>query len=499
MSSPPIAVIDIGSNSGRVIVVRLDAAAHLEIVADARTSLRLMPDIEHDGALSAEAEKRIAAALHDFVAVARSAGAERIIAVATAAVREASNGEALLRRMRRETGVEVRVIDGDEEARLAFVGAVHGLPVDHGMLVDVGGGSLELSAFHDRRSLRAWTLPLGALRVTEQFLADDPPTQDEIDELHAHVVRMLREAGVPRMSDGTAVGTGGTIRNLAKVHRASLSYPIPRLHGYVLTRRAVRELTSRVLTRTAARRAAIAGLSPDRADSICGGALVVQTVMEVLGTRQLVVSGQGLREGIAFGELSQTLPSPSTVRQASLAALSARFSTWDEPRARRRARLAAQLLDLLSPDAGAEIQEVTENASTILDAGRGVDYYHRWENAATIVVQADLHGFSHRSIALLSAVITRAGRGRATAASYAGLLSPTDWRDVEEAAVVLAMADEVERRLAPSASPVVSRRDKRGSIVLTLPLAYDWYSAELATRFRRVFRRNLVFESRSPD
>jgi exopolyphosphatase/guanosine-5'-triphosphate,3'-diphosphate pyrophosphatase len=498
MPSSSLAVIDIGSNSGRVIVVRLDAAAHLEIVADARTPLRLMPDVERAGALSAEAESRIVAALHDFVAVASSAGAERTVAVATAAVREASNGPEVLQRMRRQTGVDVRVVDGDEEARLAFVGAVHGLPVDDGMLVDVGGGSLELSAFRGRRLLRAWTLPLGALRVTSRFLDHDPPTPDEVEALHAHVVHVLRDAAVPRIDHGIAVGTGGTIRNLAKVHRAAQTYPIPRLHGYALSRRSVRDLAGRLLSRPASRRAGMPGLSADRADSICGGALVVQTVMEVLGAPQLLVSGQGLREGIAFEELSPTLPAPGAVRQASLAALSERFSTWDAQRARRRARLAAQLLDLLSPDAGAEMQEVLDNAASILDAGRSVDYYHRWEHAAQIVVEADLHGFSHRSIALLAAVISRAGRVRATPAAYASLLSADDWRDVEEAALVLAIADDLERRLSPSAPLQVSRRDRRGGIVLSVPLAYYWSPAELASRFRRVFRRTLTLEPAAP-
>lgn len=499
--SQPLAVIDIGSNSGRVIVVRLSSGGHLEILSDARSSLRLVRDLDGGGRLGGAAVDRTVTALQDFLAVARSAGARRVVAVATAAVREAGNGADFIARVEQATGLDVRVIDGDEEAHLAFTGAVHGLPVQGGLLVDVGGGSLEISHFRDRRSLRGWTLPLGALRVTDRFLGGDPPKSGEVARLRDHVVETLRAAEVPSLRDGEdAVGTGGTIRNLAKVHRAAQPYPIPRLHGYELTRRGVRDVAERVLGTPLRRRAAIGGLSADRADSIAGGALVVQTVMELIGAQSMVVSGQGLREGIAFEELGRALPSTGAVRQASLAALASRFSTWDVARARRRARMAATLLDVLCPDAGDEMQETLDHAATILDAGRSVDYYQRWEHAADIVLTADLRGFSHRSIALLAAVISRAGRDRASLRPYSALLDAADRRMVDRVALVLLLSDEVERRMPPAAAPVAElRQRKRSSIVLALPIPHDWQAAEMGARFHRVFGRALAVEPVARD
>ena len=150
MATQPLAVIDIGSNSGRIIVVRVTANGHLEILSEARSSLRLMSDIDASGSLSADAEERTLAALFDFMAVAAGSGARRIVALATAAVREASNCDSFVADLRRQTGLNIRVIDGDEEARLAFSGAVNGLPIEHGMLIDVGGGSFEVAHFRNR-------------------------------------------------------------------------------------------------------------------------------------------------------------------------------------------------------------------------------------------------------------------------------------------------------------------------------------------------------------
>jgi exopolyphosphatase/guanosine-5'-triphosphate,3'-diphosphate pyrophosphatase len=492
----PLAVIDIGSHSGRVIVVRLSSGGHLEILSDARTSLRLIRDLNGSGRLGSSAVDRTVSALHDFLAVADSAGARRVIAVATAAVREANNGLDFIARVEEATGLDIRVIDGDEEAHYAFTGAVHGLPVEKGLLVDVGGGSLEISHFSSRRALRGWTLPLGALRVTDRFLSTDPPKSSEISRLRDHVVQLLRAASLPPLrADEAVVGTGGTIRNIAKVHRASMAYPIPRLHGYELSRRGVREVVDRVVGTPLRRRAAISGLSADRADSIVGGVLVVQTIMEVVGAATMLVSGQGLREGIAFEELSPALPSTGAVRQASLTALASRFSTWNADRARRRARMAGQLLDLLCPDIGEEMQETLDHAATILDAGRSVDYYNRWEHAADIVLSADLRGFSHHSIALLAAVISRAGRDRANLRPYSALLDGTDPRLIDRAAVLLVLADEVERRMHPGdAAGAELRARRRGAVVLGLPIAHNWQPDGVGERFHRLFGRNLVVE-----
>src|SRR4029077_9732140 len=131
------------------------------------------------------------AALHDFIAIAAGSGAARTIALATAAVREAANGPQFVARLRQQTGLDIRIIDGDEEARLAFSGAVNGLPIEHGLLLDVGGGSLEGAHFRNRKPQQEWTLPLGSLRLTDRFLKADPAKPGEVTALVEHVATTL--------------------------------------------------------------------------------------------------------------------------------------------------------------------------------------------------------------------------------------------------------------------------------------------------------------------
>ena len=215
-----VAVIDVGSNSGRVVVYTRDEAGQLRLLAGARAPLRLVREVDCRHALGPEAAERLLEALRDFRAIARGAGARRIAAVATAAMRDAEDGPDLLRRVKRELGIALEIIDGRREALYGVVGALHGLPLRDGLLFDLGGGSLQRTRFRARRPGRAVSLPLGALRISQSFLQHDPPTPAELRRLRRHVRRLLEGAGLEPLREGQAlVGTGGTLRNLAEVDR----------------------------------------------------------------------------------------------------------------------------------------------------------------------------------------------------------------------------------------------------------------------------------------
>ena len=231
----PVAVIDIGSNSGRVMVYVREAGGHLHILAGSRASLRLVRELDRTGGIPAESLDRAFEALLDFRSIAHGSGVRRIVAAGTSALRDASNGPAFIRRVRRELGLTIRTLSGVEEARYGFLGAVGGLPVDHGALFDLGGGSLQVARFRGRVLLGAVSVPLGALRVSDAFLKSDPPSAREVRRLREHAREVLEEAGLRALSRGEElVGTGGTLRNLAKIDQRAAGYPIPRLHGYVL-------------------------------------------------------------------------------------------------------------------------------------------------------------------------------------------------------------------------------------------------------------------------
>jgi exopolyphosphatase/guanosine-5'-triphosphate,3'-diphosphate pyrophosphatase len=486
----PFAVVDVGSNSGRMIVFRLREDAHLDVLEDARAPLRLARALRDGNALGEDAIARTIEALHDFRAVADGAGARRMVAVATSAVRDAVDGQVLVDAAHR-IGIPLHVIDGQVEARLGFLGAVHDLAVTGGVTMDVGGGSIELTRFAGRQLERSWTLPFGSLRVSDRFLEHDPPTEKELGKLRAAVASGLAEAGIVELRKREdVVGIGGTVRNLAKIDLRRADEPLPLLHGYELTARRLAAIVEDLTDRTMKRRAQVPGLNPDRADTIVGGALVVQTVMEHLGARRLVVSSRGLREGLALDAFEREVPTPRWVRTISVATLAARFRTWDAPKALRRTAIALRLHETLEPDAPVAVREMLEHAAMLVDVGRAIDYYDRFEHAAAIVVAADLGGFPRGDLAAL-ATILRGGADDRREGPYAVLIDEHDRASVERAASVLALADDLNRRIPVEDLGTVACRWRRDGFEVVAPVPSGWRPRGVADRFARAFGATL--------
>ncbi len=490
----PFAVVDIGSNSGRMIVFRLREGEHLDVVEDARAPLRLARHLRDSDRLGPEAIDRTIEALRDFLAVARGAGAARMIAVATSAVREAADGHELVERAH-ALGVPLQTIDGDHEAMLGFFGAVHDLPVTSGFTFDVGGGSAEITAFRDRRLVRSWSVPMGSLRMSDRYLASDPPQLSELRALRKAVRATLADAGISELSGGgDLVGIGGTIRNLAKVDLKRTDYPLPLLHGYQLPAERLDTLIDDLADRTMKRRASMPGLNPDRADTIVGGAVVIASIARHVGAAHIVVSSRGLREGLALATAGGTVPSPMWVRTISVATLAARFATWAPAPAERRAQVADDLLEALDPDSPERVREMLGHAARLLDVGRAIDYYDRYEHAAMIVTAADLAGFSHADLGALTAILRQADDDTRLG-PYGRLVAPEDRDAVLRAATALTLADELNRRIPPEVPTPISCNWMRGGFEVVAPIPEGWRPRSVASRFQKVYGKPLLMVS----
>jgi exopolyphosphatase/guanosine-5'-triphosphate,3'-diphosphate pyrophosphatase len=486
----PFAVVDVGSNSARMIVFRLRPGEHLDVLEDARAPLRLGRELRDDDRLGPEAIERTLEALRDFRAIADGAGAERMIAVATSAVREATDGDRLLAEAR-EAGVPLEVIDGRTEATFGFLGAVHDLPVIHGVAMDLGGGSMELTGFRDRRFDRSWTLPLGSLRVSDRFLVSDPPEDRELKDLRKTVKASLDEAGVgPVEPGGDLVGIGGTVRNLAKMDLRRSDHPLRLLHGYELSAASVEDLVEDLASRTMKRRARLQGLNPDRADTIVGGAVVVLAVMDHLGVGRVLISSRGLREGLALGD-PDSVPTPREVRTISVATLASRFATWDPSAAARRVSLSSQLVEALELEAPPLVDEMLEHAASLLDIGKAIDHYERWDHAAMIVTAADLAGFTHKGLVALSAILRLAGEDTSLGPS-ARLIPPDERPALRKAAVALALAEELHRRIPAGERATLSCSRRRGRFEIRAPVPVRWRPRNISNRFRAAFGAKLA-------
>jgi exopolyphosphatase/guanosine-5'-triphosphate,3'-diphosphate pyrophosphatase len=496
MSLDRVAVIDIGSNSGRILVARIDEFGHLDVLETEGTPLRLVHELASSASLGDAVVERTVEALQGFNAIARGAGAQRTLAVATAAVREAINGETFVERLRVATGLDIQIISGETEARYGFLGGAYGTPTDDGILVDIGGGSIQLARYVNRCMVGSWSLPLGALRLSDRFLLSDPPTSAELRRLQDYVRRTLKDAKAPTLGSGEhLIGTGGTLRNLAKIDRVRRDSPIHRLHGYALGRRELSDIVQRLASQTAAQRLKTPGLNISRFDSILGGAACAQVILESVGAQALTVSGQGLREGIALTMLAEGLPPTHDVRRAAVDALAARFASWDRRLAEQRVLATATVLAALDPQLNGELREVLLYASRLLDIGRSVDFYNRHQHTTDIVLASDLSGFSHRAIASMAAIVRLADKDGASLKPFAPLLGNADQAVLTRAGAILNLGDAIARQSPPDADPTVVGVRERSGLVLSAPWLHPWPLQSAARRVQQVFAVQVRVES----
>ncbi len=291
-----VAAIDCGTNSIRLLVRDADRDLHREM-----RIVRLGQGVDRTGTLAPEAVERTRIALADYAATIARFDVDRVRMIATSATRDASNRRDFVAMVQSTLGVDPEVISGAEEAALSYAGAVDAVPDLHQpiLLVDLGGGSTELVMGPD--PLRAHSMDVGSVRMTERHLHDDPPTATQIEAVVHDVCGALDRAehDVPWREARDMVGVAGTITTVAAIALGLDEYRPERIHGTRLSAAQVAQVTDRLLSLDHAGRAAIAAIHPGRVDVIAAGALMLRTVLERSGATGLVVSEHDILDGVA--------------------------------------------------------------------------------------------------------------------------------------------------------------------------------------------------------
>ena len=296
-----VAGIDIGTLTCRLLVAVVSSEGAVDAIRSERKILRLGEGVDQTKRLKPDAMSRVIETIQAWKAIIESYGVERYTAVATSAVREAGNREEFLERVRSETGVEIEVIDGEEEARRTFLGIRSGLPEVRSVLgLDIGGGSTEFIASRQGQPLKTTSMDMGVVRLTERVLQSDPPRATESQQAES-VIRDLTQGARRELGDLTdlmLVGTAGTITSLAAVAQELPAYDPARIQNYVLELPVIRRIERDVFGKTQSQRVGMPGLEAGREGVIAAGVLILRCIMEELNAARCVVSEYGLREGV---------------------------------------------------------------------------------------------------------------------------------------------------------------------------------------------------------
>jgi len=466
-----VAVIDLGSNSFRLVVF-MAHEGWWKRTDEIYEPVRIGQGLAATGRLGEKPIERALATLDVFAHFCRAGGlgAEDIDAVATSAIRDAENADSFLASARERTGLPIRVLSREQEARYGYIAAVNSTTLSDGYVLDLGGGSMQLVHVDGRLAREFGSWPVGTVRMTERFLpANGPAKRRQIQELRDHVASELEQAAW--LSDAgrsesarRLVGIGGTVRNLAAAAQRAAGLPSFGVQGMVIERKALDELTQRLAALPAAERSSIPGIKPARADLILAGAVVVQGVLQAGGFDGLETTEAGLREGIFFerllaerwpaigagagGDSADCSPLFEDVRRTSVLNLAARYHP-DLTHTRHVAALALGMFDELARlgvhDGDPRERELLWAASMLHDIGMSVDYDDHHKHSRYLILNGGLPGFSPVEVAIVAQAARYHRKGMPEPGPLEPLFGPDDVAALDRCAVLLRLAEDLER------------------------------------------------------
>ncbi len=449
-----IAALDVGTNSIHLLIARVGADGQVEPLDRAKEMVRL-GDSAFKGVIAPDAFARATECIRRFRAQAERAGVDAVIAVATSAVREAENGGDFVRVVRDETGIELTVIRGEQEARLIYLGARAALNLagKKALIIDIGGGSVELIVGDAREAHYATSLKLGVLRLLDQYAPSDPITPDQRVRLAEQLHRQLEAptAAIRKIGFDLVAMTSGTARAVAELIPTT-SADKPRTVAF----NDVYAVEQRLCAMTTAERLKLPGLDPKRVDSIVPGVILVRSLLEVVHADAYVLCEAALREGLVADYAARNGPGIQLIdeypdlRRRSVVRLARRCNA-QEAHAQHVARLALDLFRGLRPlhDLPNSDGELLEFAALLHDIGFHIAASKHHKHGAYLIENADLQGFTTDEIQLLAQLVRyhRKATPKDTHAQFAALSAPAQ-KKVRVLGALLRLADGLDRSYA---------------------------------------------------
>ena len=457
-----VGIVDLGSNTARLVVYEYEPGKWFRLVDQLRERVRLGEGLGRDGELQPAAIERAAGALELFVAYAQNTELETLEVLATSAVRDAANSERFFERIA-PLNLPVEVLSGEDEARLSSLAVANAFAVSDAAIVDLGGGSAQVSYLRERQWDSGRAFPLGAVRLTERFFGHDPPKGKQVRALERYVDRKLKAVyAAPEERPQEWIALGGSVRNLARAVQRAEKYPLDLIHGFFLDRNRLEGIVDKLLSRSAKKRARISGISPDRADILPAAGIVFRRLLKKSRARGLWISGVGVREGALSRHF---LPAPhlvANVRSQSVANLLS-YYTESADRSIQVREFAARLFEALSSLHGyrSAEAEILDTAAALLNTGLAINFYRQHRHAAYIVASGALHGFTHREQALLALLLRYSKDGSPKPGRYAQLFQNKDRGLLRVLVACLRLAMHLDRPRAGSAGELRVRIGER--------------------------------------
>ncbi|MEM6560263.1 MAG: Ppx/GppA phosphatase family protein [Planctomycetota bacterium] len=505
-----LSAIDVGSNSIHMIVAQVDADGGVTTLWRMKEPVGLGRISFPSKRLSKEAIDRAVVTLGRFQRASILKQAEKIVVIATSAVREAENGGDLIERVRRELKLRIKVVNAPEEARLIYLGVRHAIAIDQPhLIVDIGGGSVEFMVGDEEGAALLESRKLGAARLTGLFVHSDPIDADDLDKIQTHIANELEPllGRIKTLEPVGAIGTSGTLENIAAMTGGIFAEPADDGTIGSIDAKPLEKLAKKLIKSTAADRAEMRDLDAQRRDQILAGVLVVRHVFKSLGLKQMKLCGAALREGILVDyferkrpdiEVRREVPDP---RRRSVLDLCRRCD-WHKAHSEQVSMLTLALFDELKSlhKLGALERELIEYAALMHDIGWHIGRKGHHKHSQYLIENGRLRNFTDEEVAIMAAIARyhRKALPKEKHEPY-GTLGKESRRLVDVGAALLRLADGLDRSHAGAVTGLTCTR-RRNRVHCNLRTRADaeleiWGADRKRDLFEQTFGKTITFEA----
>ncbi|MCI5837985.1 MAG: Ppx/GppA family phosphatase [Christensenellaceae bacterium] len=498
-----IGIIDLGSNSARLVVVEMLGDGHFMVIDQLKESVRLGKDMERDGFLKPARIAETIKTIKMFRKLCDAYQIERIIAVATAAVRRAKNQRSFLEEVSANCGIKLRVLSAEEEATYVYRGVINTMDVPKGIILEIGGGSTKI-VYYNRRNLLAYeTLPFGSVTLTELFSGDGLSPKEQTEKIEEFFLEQLKQIEWLKDIDPETqfIGVGGSFRTVAKINKMIKKCPLSLIHNYTIEADDYTEIYEKIRSMELDKKKRIRGISSSRADILPAALATINAFMKYLNYSKFTVSACGLREGIMFNyAMPTTIEKPiSDVLGYSLGIL-VKYYRCNQKHVEHVVNLSVQLFKQLRVlhKFPRQYLKILKVAATLHDAGETVKYYDYHKHSAYIILNSHLYGITHREIVLASFVCIAYKSddfNMSDWAKYKEYITEDDLEAIRKLGIMLHIAESLDRSMSGSVSglncdvlgdSVIMKTEVDGDASLEIKDALN-----TSSDFKRIFKKNL--------
>ena len=464
-----IAIIDIGSNSARLVISHIYKNGAYNMVYNQKEALRLSQKVDGNNLLTEEAFASTIDTMRSFAHMCKIYQADKTIAVATAAIRNASNGADLVAKVAEQTGIQLHIISGNTEAYVSYLGVINTLDVKNGIIFDLGGGSTELILFKNRKILESVSLPLGAVNTTGMFNIRNEMPANVYNDLTAFIMSRLSQYPWLKQNNLPLIGVGGTARTIAKIIQRGKKYPATKIHNYAYPVQTFRTFFNKLRLTNLEQRKKISGLSTERSDIILAGTSIISCLLEATGAKKLITSGCGLREGLFYDYYSKSNNVPLIAKNILERSRenTLRLFESDTGHARHITKLALAMFDgwMELHKVRKSNRRLLETAALLHDIGITINFYSHARHSAYMIQNAKLFGLTHKEQIITSAIAgwhNGVSKNYFKSRFYKEMLTESNWKLINKLSLLLALAESLdysEMRMVHTLTPSFNKKN----------------------------------------